>query len=58
MSRKSRNVEKVERTEMGASMGNSLQKCVAKGKKQKLITQEDRIIEGRICSVRKTKFYL
>lgn len=56
MSRKSINVEKVERVEMETSMDNTFQNCVIKGKEKNLIV-EDSIIEGRISSLGKTNSY-
>lgn len=56
MSRKSKNVEKVERAEMETSMDNTFQNCVIKGKEKNLIG-EDSIIEGRISSLGKTNGY-
>lgn len=43
---------------METSLENSFQKCVANGKKQKLILEEDSIIERRVSSVRNIKVSL
>lgn len=53
MSRKSRNVVKVERAEIEGSMDNSFQKCIGKGK-EKNLRVEDSVTERMTSTVGKT----